>query len=535
MMNNFLEFINKDIEGKKEQIGTLPVRTKVNKKKYNETLEKMSNKYKGYKDNVYKYLTVKAKNLIKLKDNNDDDELIETINKLEGARNLLNPFNTFVEKMGFDSLLYQMNCCSTLNFKSLNHIVNGFLDKFELADIILESSDFDYTCYVHQYMESFLEVRNKGDKDYSKISEIFEQIYWLNPELIQHIDLNFRKLIRKFSKNFNDYLDNLKNEVKKSLDLNSYEDCLSKITNAYTQLNIKQKETVEDIVRLSIDGEIDIEHYKEDNKVRKVAFSTLLGDEFDIKNTNKFDRVCEDLDRLKLNLVELSNYLTFEPLFEEFKKQYGMLENNNKKNTTLKDCESKIMKMEVELDKMNKKISSGKKSLFSNLTEIEIKNLKIDSVLKAKELYDLYKEYEKEYFKDRVETVISNNMSITDLLKLYASFDYFKKMAIQNVFELETYDEVAEMADKYDSFSTNPLNNVMEGVLLFGEINIPVIICNKYRLSGIIIDEESLNEDNINALLNKVNLIIRTNIINNSNVPLEKIWFVTKVNEYKND
>ena len=138
---------------------------------------------------------------------------------------------------------------------------------------------------------------------------------------------------------------------------------------------------------------------------------------------------------------------------------------------------------------MNKKISSGKKSLFSNLTEIEIKNLKIDSVLKAKELYDLYKEYEKEYFKDRVETVISNNMSITDLLKLYASFDYFKKMAIQNVFELETYDEVAEMADKYDSFSTNPLNNVMEGVLLFGEINIPVIICNKYRLSGIIIDE----------------------------------------------
>ena len=212
-----------------------------------------------------------------------------------------------------------------------------------------------------------------------------------------------------------------------------------------------------------------------------------------------------------------------------------MLENNNKKNTTLKDCESKIMKMEVELDKMNKKISSGKKSLFSNLTEIEIKNLKIDSVLKAKELYDLYKEYEKEYFKDRVETVISNNMSITDLLKLYASFDYFKKMAIQNVFELETYDEVAEMADKYDSFSTNPLNNVMEGVLLFGEINIPVIICNKYRLSGIIIDEESLNEDNINALLNKVNLIIRTNIINNSNVPLEKIWFVTKVNEYKND
>lgn len=534
-MNNFLEFINKDIEGKKEQIGTLPVRTKINKKKYNETLEKMANKYKGYEENVYKYLTVKAKNLIKLNDNSDDEELIETINKLEGAKNLLNPYNTFVEKMGFDSLLYQMNCCSTLNFKSLNYIVNGFLDKFELAGIILESNDFDYTCYVHQYMESFLDVRNKGDKDYSKISEIFEQIYWLNPELIQHIDLNFRKLIRRFAKNFNDYLSELRDEVKKSLDLKSYEDCLSKISNAYTELNNKQKESIEDVVRLSIDGEIDIEHYKEDNKVRKVAFNTLLGDDFDIKNADKFNRVCDDLDRLKLNLVELSNYLTFEPLFEEFKKQYGKLEHNNKKNTTLKEYETKIMKMEVELDKMNKKISSGKKSLFGTLTDIEIKNLKIDSVLKAKELYDLYKAYEKEYFKDKVENIISSNMSVTDLLKLYASFDYFKKMAIQSVFELETYDEVAEIADKYDSFSSNPLNNVMEGVLVFGEINIPMIICNKYRLSGIIIDEESLNEDNINALLNKINIIIRTNIIGNSNIPLEKIWFVTKVKQYKED
>ena len=40
-MNNFLEFISKDIDGKKEQIGSLPVKTKVNKKKYNETLDKL--------------------------------------------------------------------------------------------------------------------------------------------------------------------------------------------------------------------------------------------------------------------------------------------------------------------------------------------------------------------------------------------------------------------------------------------------------------------------------------------------------------
>lgn len=536
MMNNFLEFINKDIDGKKEQISSLPVRTKINKKKYNETLDRMSKKYHGYKDNVYKYLVVKAKNLIKFKNDNDDQELIEYINKLNGAKNIFNPYNTYVEKIGFDSLLYQINCCYNLNFKSLNHIINGFLDKFELAGINLNRDDFDYTCYVHQYMEAFLDVRARGDKDYSHISELFDQIYWLNPELIQHIDLNFRKLIRKYAKNFETYLNNLKSEIKHSLNINGYDECLTKIAESYTELYAKQRESIEDIVRLSVDGEIDIEHYKEDNKVRKAAFVSLLGDDFDINNTEKYNRICDDLDKLKINLIEFANYLSFETLFENFRIKYSKLENADKKKVSpIKELESKIIKLENELDKMNKQISTGKKGFFGTLSEIDIKNLKIDSVLKAKELYALYKDFEQEYFKNEIQSFISSNMSIKDILTLYSSFDYFKKLAIQTAFEYTSYDEVAEMTDKFDSFATNPLNSITEGLLVFGDFDIVKTICTKYRLSGITVDEESLNEDNINGLISKINIIIRTNIINSSNVPMEKIWFVTKVNSYKED
>ena len=82
-MNNFLEFINKDIDGKKEQISSLPLRTKVNKKKYNETLDKMSDKYNQYKDNVYKYLSVKAKNLIKFSEQTVETELVDAVEEAE--------------------------------------------------------------------------------------------------------------------------------------------------------------------------------------------------------------------------------------------------------------------------------------------------------------------------------------------------------------------------------------------------------------------------------------------------------------------
>ena len=39
--------------------------------------------------------------------------------------------------MGFDELLYQLSNYSTFNFNSLNELINGFLDKFQLAGISL--------------------------------------------------------------------------------------------------------------------------------------------------------------------------------------------------------------------------------------------------------------------------------------------------------------------------------------------------------------------------------------------------------------
>ena len=175
-MNNFLEFINKDIEGKKETIASMPTKTKTNKKKFNETIDSYSKKYQDYKEKLFKYMTVKAASLSKVDDAEDINKLKEKVVSLEHVKFLLNPSNTYLEKMGFDTLIYQINNYYTLNFKSLNVIINGFLDKFEQADIHLKSDDFNYTCYVHEYMTAFLDVRKSKTKTYTKVSEIFEKI-----------------------------------------------------------------------------------------------------------------------------------------------------------------------------------------------------------------------------------------------------------------------------------------------------------------------------------------------------------------------
>ena len=126
-MDNFLDFIVKDIESKKTLYKESPTKTKTNRKKLYEMMESTEKKYIGYQQNIYNYLRVKKKSL-DIKDKNTDvEKLKQKIADLEKTKELLNPLNTYFEKMGFDTLLYQINNYYAFNFKSLNNIINFFL------------------------------------------------------------------------------------------------------------------------------------------------------------------------------------------------------------------------------------------------------------------------------------------------------------------------------------------------------------------------------------------------------------------------
>ena len=534
MNNSFLEFINKDIEGKKNLLQSLPTRTKTNKKAFNKEIEGMLAKYKEYEANIYKYITVKAKS-IDVKDSSQSlDKTKERVVALERVKFLLNPENTYLEKMGFDTLLYQINNYYTLNFKSLNAIINGFFDKFELAGIYLNGDDFDYTCYVHEYMNSYLEVRVSQNKDYKRVSEIFERIYWMNPEIIEHIELNFRRLIKKYSKQLNNYISKLQKEEKEKNDVTSLKDCNDKLQTAYLELAVSQQETVKDIIELSKNGVFEIEHYLESSKIRKQAYQSLIADSINLDDHDKMDNICNALEKLKGNINELNNYLEFLPLFNHFKTKYEKLiptDDKQRKTTDLKAIELEIAKKEKDLDKLNRKIEGV--GLFLNKTPANIKELKVESVIKAKELYELYKKYDEAYFNEKVLSVLSSNMTISDVLNLYYSFDYFQKLAIQDVYKLTSYEEVVELSNKFDLFAMDPNNVIIAGLPLFHESNVAKIICNKYHLSSIYLEEDDLTIDNLKPLLNKVYIILRTNMIEKSEISLNQIWFITKVHKFQ--
>ena len=248
----------------------------VDKKKLHELLEEIIDTYEDYKSNIKNYLIAKARKLDIEEEKQNIERLKSKIVDLEHLKFLLNPSNTYFEKMSFDGLLYKINNFNTFNFDSLNEIINEFLDKFELVGISLKANDFDYTCYVHEYMAAFLDVRYHITKNYNKVSEIFEQIYWVNPELINHIELNFRRLIKNNEKKFESYIVSLQKDVMNKNNISDYSSCLEKLQSAYVDLNLADIESISEIRDGAKKGEINVEQYFEDNKARVAAFSSLV-------------------------------------------------------------------------------------------------------------------------------------------------------------------------------------------------------------------------------------------------------------------
>ena len=532
-MNNFLEFINEDITAKKTLIDTMPTRTKANKKKYNEKIEEIENKYKNYKASLLKYINSKAVRLNIKPIEKKLDKLSEDVANLEHVRFVLNPSNTYVEKIGFDSLLYEINHYSEFQFGSLNKILNSFIDKFELIKIKLNSDDFDYNYYVNKYMAAFLEVRNNKNIKYEEVAKIFEEIYWLNPNLIEHIELNLRSLIKVYNREFEKYIKKIQRELKSQDKIKNYKDCLKKLKKAYLNLKSEEEENIYDILLKSQTNEIEITDYLEDSKVRVEAYSSLAINELNFDDKSEVEHFYENITKLKENLIEYSNYRQFIPLMMDFKTKYEKQLSVDKKSidSKLKEIDLSIKTKEKELYKLNKKILSKSKIFNKKLSTEEESKIKLDSVNMANELYKLYKEYEAEYFNNKVLLKLNESFTISEFLELYYSFDYFKKLAINEVFKISNYDELITFSENFDLFAMNLNNVIMSGVLLFDKENVSNVIVKKYRLSKINILDDDLHIDNIENIINKIELLLRIKKIEESATTVENIWFLTKVKE----
>lgn len=537
-MNNFLEFIKSDIESKKTFLLSIPTNNKTNVKKFNENVASIYESYSNYKESILKYINAKSESFENVKETKLDEKLVKQLDEYKKIAMFFNPLNTFKEKLGLDSLLYDIHNYSYFTFENINKTIQSLIDKFKVAGIGLTSNDFKYTCYVKEYMDEFFACNG----DFNKLSPVFEKIYWHNPNLIEHIELNFRKLIKKYRKEFEQYVSKEKEEALNKNGFKDYDELAKTYKDKYAEYISGKEESLFEIIKMAKESKIEINNYFPDSKFRTTAFSTLTINPINYENANEFNKLLDTLKKLKGNVLEYNNYLKFLPLFKHFKEKYEKLDSQETNASALKTIESQISAKESKLDSLNNKIFDGPASaifsLFDKKSPDHVKKLKLESIALAKELYDLYYEEEKLRFESIVlEMKNESAIMASDVIKLYYSFDFYKRETLASVFELTTYDDIINLCNEFNEFASNPTNIIIQGIDVFEGSDMADVVCNKYRLENINISATDLDENNIVSLINKIDFVFRIYQIEHSKLSIEKIWFIvqnTKIQDKEN-
>ena len=529
-MDNFFEFIEEDIEAKKNMLSTMPINNKTNKGKYNDALEKVLKKYQGYKEGVEKYILAKSESFEVEDTKKDNSALDNKVKRLLKVTKMLNPLNSYVEKLELDSLLFDLQHSSSFAFDKLNGKINKIIDKFELAGIELSEDDFKATFYVHEYMRVFFKSRTSKNIDNEKLSEVFEKIYWFNPELMEHIELNFRQLMKKHAKKFESFIAKEQERLCDKYEVKDYKDAKLSYKEKYNDLKEAEKETIFDIVSLAKEGQIEIKNYFEDSKFRSQAYESLMINK--VETDADKEKFYESIEKLKSNSIEFKNYLEYNPLFEKFVVHFPL---ENKEENKIKTIESEIDKLEDKLEKLNKKIFKkvgGTSFRIVGLGSKEnLKELKIQSIKVAKELKLQYISLEEERVRTTIVPLINNSMLISDVMNVLDSFNAYRRKTIKEVADVQNYNELLEYELELTAFIDEPNNIIVNGIYAYEEEDVPTTIVNKYKFENVGVGVEELGKETIGSLINKIDFLLRINTINNSKLTVDKIWFMVQTSK----
>ena len=121
-----IDFLNNDIQDKKDFLKELPLKTKRNKVSFNETLEQYANEYNEYKQVLLSKLKEKVDNF-KIEEEEQDNKLFNRINFLKKDMFILNPDNIEYEKLGLDVNLYILKNFNQFSYEFLMETIENVI------------------------------------------------------------------------------------------------------------------------------------------------------------------------------------------------------------------------------------------------------------------------------------------------------------------------------------------------------------------------------------------------------------------------
>lgn len=503
-----LEDFNQDVETVKEVLSSMPINNAKNLALYLNKVQDLKEEYSAYRDEVFAEIKKRSSKYLTYKPS-DRMELVKKELLDYKDFGLFNPINTPFEKMGFDTLLYSLTHYYKNELSSVNSDIKEALEKFELVGITLTEKDFIYSNYARKYIKELL----KDDSE-DRMKDVFEDLHWKCPDVISHIETSIRILFDKNIKAFENYLAETRKEIL--IDNLSYEDYLLKRNNLAKELYELENFEEKAIVDKFMNGKLMLNDYNVVS-VNK-SYSKFLGDNCDI---NRGKEKINDFKNLLFNLEEYQNYVRYSYILDDVKAKYA--EKDSHQGETAK-LTKEINAIVSELEKLTEEVNEGSTKgflFFRKKIDIEKHYLTINE--KVKELDLKYEEYDKAIVYEKMSEHITDTSSVYDVFRFVYSFKGYLRSCIKAHEEDVDINKVKKIVKYFDAFLSNPNLNILRNVKFSVDSDVAVILIDHYKMLGINIKPESLEEESIVELIKALNIILNSYYFEEAGLNIEFI------------
>ena len=484
--------IQKSIDAINNNLSILPTDTKKNKDEYIKYIDIQLGDFNQKLKQITDELDARYNKYIEKYTAGSDSNIIESIDILSLKFN--NNFFDSYERMNLPYYIYEIGHYYKEDLDKTNEVIFTIIDAFSKVGINLSIEDFNYTEVVNKYMASLL-----GKKE--DIHQIFEMLYWENPNLINQIELNFRHLYFKYKKKIDAFFKKEKSSFDEMLKI--YKDNRESIEN-FNHTSIKH------ISSLILNKNVLLADVSEKN-IKSITSELFLKED----EANHYN-----LLKLKDSLFEYKYLMRFIYIIDDIKK---LFEHKQEYKGVYANKFKEITKKEKELFRLNRKINSR----FSSSDTKLIRN---NCII---ELYRLYRELDDLKINDTIFKSVNNDTSYYNLLMIAsADFNYFVKL-LKEQNDIISMNDINNSIDELFKFVYCNDLNIINNISITEDKNIPQIISDRYRLVNINIGEDKITEDTVDSYLKNLdNVILHYDIINNK-ISIDELEFIMYVNQMK--
>lgn len=502
------ERIEKEIALSREVFQSLPTNNLKNQTKFLNEIDREIATYQEKVNMIYTELVNREKPYLSLQPQSFQ-EYHDALMQLSKALSYTNNLATAYEKLRLDKNMYQLSRYKMNRLNDNNHVLKRVISVFNKVGISLQASDFNYTKFSRQYMESFFSYQNYINS--GTLEKVFEELYWKDPYLILEIELNLRHLYLKHKKKFEQYITRTNAEM-----LSRFQHGEKSLIDDYSylchKLEMEKLGKKEHLLYCFVSGAYNVDDYTEE-KIKNLI-NTYFGNSFEGKES-ELENVAFKLLR---SLEEYENYQKYEALIAKIRSLYKEDLDRN----VLQKHFKKIKELEKKLTKLNKK----SRGTFSK-TKVDKITPEINQVIS--EIEAQYHEVDQVMFHYTVKEHMKDNSTIFKSLLLVSQYYAFLADMCFEKDPQTTYEKVDEEHQNLYQFVLNPNNTMINNLTISEEGNVASMLISNYRLLGVDLKEDMLATEQLKQCKTDLKKIIIYYQLQKLHISIDDLIRVKKV------